>query len=55
VVENGSVGGFLKLTTTHEWVSGDSVVAPVNKKLASKVCLYEVTFSNCDSVYEFNC
>ncbi|ONK67445.1 uncharacterized protein A4U43_C05F110 [Asparagus officinalis] len=29
-------GGFLKLTKTNEWVSGDSVIAPVNKKLTAK-------------------
>lgn len=48
MVEDESVGGFLKLTKTHEWVSGDTVVAPLNKKLTAKVCFYAVTFQTCE-------
>lgn len=30
-------GGFLKLSTTNEWVLGDRS-APINKKAIAKVC-----------------
>ena len=32
-----SDGGFLKLSRTYEWVSGENS-APVNKKAIAKVC-----------------
>lgn len=48
MVEDESIGGFLKLTKTLEWVSGDTIVAPVNKKLTAKVCYYAVTCQSCD-------
>ncbi|XP_072976184.1 uncharacterized protein [Typha angustifolia] len=35
VVEDETNGGFLKLTTTRDWISGD-ISAPVNKKLVAK-------------------
>ncbi|RWR74895.1 hypothetical protein CKAN_00325000 [Cinnamomum micranthum f. kanehirae] len=35
VTDDDNSGGFLKLTKTQEWVSGDNV-APVNKKLVAK-------------------
>eukprot|EP00268_Persea_americana_P017273 TRINITY_DN1830_c0_g1_i2.p1 TRINITY_DN1830_c0_g1~~TRINITY_DN1830_c0_g1_i2.p1 ORF type:complete len:321 (-),score=71.58 TRINITY_DN1830_c0_g1_i2:440-1402(-) len=35
VTDDDNSGGFLKLTKTQEWVSGD-YVAPVNKKLVAK-------------------
>ncbi|KAJ0960700.1 hypothetical protein J5N97_001427 [Dioscorea zingiberensis] len=35
VVEDENSGGFLKLTRTKEWISGDNT-APVNRKLAAK-------------------
>lgn len=36
VVDDENVGGFLKLTKTQEWISGDISIAPVNKKVALK-------------------
>ncbi|KAE9616762.1 hypothetical protein Lal_00034787 [Lupinus albus] len=36
IVETNSDGGFLKLTRTQEWVSGDSS-APINKKMTAKM------------------
>ncbi|XP_039129604.1 uncharacterized protein LOC120265718 isoform X1 [Dioscorea cayenensis subsp. rotundata] len=35
VVDDEKLGGFLKLTRTKEWVSGDNI-APVNRKMAAK-------------------
>lgn len=36
-MESDNDGGFLKLSRTHQWVSGDNS-APVNKKAIAKVC-----------------
>lgn len=38
MVDDEKLGGFLKLTRTKEWVSGDNI-APVNRKMAAKVCI----------------
>ncbi|XP_077230579.1 NF-kappa-B inhibitor-like protein [Tasmannia lanceolata] len=35
VVEDENAGGFLKLTKTHEWVSGGNI-APINKRSVAK-------------------
>lgn len=43
-MESDSDGGFLKLSRTYEWVSGDNS-APVNKKAIAKVafsCFYYI-------------
>ncbi|OIW08481.1 hypothetical protein TanjilG_03157 [Lupinus angustifolius] len=36
IIETNSDGGFLKLTSTQEWVLGDSS-APINKKMTAKM------------------
>lgn len=38
-MESEADGGFLKLTTTRDWIAGDSS-APLNRKLAAEVWVY---------------
>lgn len=44
VVENDDDGGFLKLSKTNEWISGDNS-APLNKKVIAKVFFWLFSFS----------
>jgi hypothetical protein len=38
-MESDNNGGFLKLSRTQEWVSGENAAAPMNRKAIAKVML----------------